>query len=247
MSKVTVVTATTGSKYLAQCIQSVQDQTFEDIQHLIFVDGIDCKQKVLDILNSFSSLKDNIDVIHLPYSVGSNMYNGHRMYGASFYFCKGDYVCFLDDDNWFDVDHVKSMISGITEKNPWAFSLRKIVDSNGKYICNDDCESLGNYPSILDKSDYFVDQNCYMIPKLLGLQLSPLFYRRFREPNQQELDRVIVSTLRNNNIFPFCNNKYSVNYRAGNTQNSVQTEFFINGNMNMLKHFNGKLPWNNGE
>lgn len=238
---VTVVTATTGSKYLKQCIESVQDQTYKNIQHLIFVDGIEHKEKFDNIFETVS-LKNNIDVIYLPYSVGSDRYNGHRMYGSSFYFCKGEFVSFLDDDNWFDSDHIESTVISLDE-NSWGYSLRKIIGSDGTYICNDDCESLGEYPSILNENDYFVDQNCYMIPKKIGLQLSPLFYRKFREPGEVELDRVLIDVLRRNNIKSICNGKYSVNYRAGNTQNSVTAEFFLRGNEAMLNKYAGKLPW----
>lgn len=241
---VTVITATTGSKYLKQCIESVQNQTYDNIQHLIFVDGEEHHDKVKQILETLESTC-NIDVIYLPYSVGSDRYNGHRMYGAGFYFCKGDYVCFLDDDNWFDDDHIESMVYGLDrlDDSSWAYSLRKIVDSEGNFICNDDCESLGDYPSVLSMLDYFVDQNCYMFPKTLGLQLTPFFYRKFREPGEIELDRLLVALMRQNKITSFCNKKYSVNYRAGNTQNSVQSDFFIRGNAEMLQRYNNKLPW----
>jgi hypothetical protein len=166
------------------------------------------------------------------------------MYGAGFYFCKGDYVCFLDDDNWFDDDHIESIVKNL-DYETWGYSRRKIMDSDGKFICNDDCESLGEYPSIINENDYFVDQNCYMFPKMLGLRISPFFYRKFREPNEIELDRLLVLIMRQNKVKVYCNNKYSVNYRAGNTTNSVQADFFIQGNAAMLRRYNNKLPWRN--
>lgn len=243
MSLVTVITATTGSKYLPQCIKSVRDQDYDQIQHLIFADGFEHASKVKEIIDNIPIREGySVDVIYLPYSVGSDRYNGHRMYGAGFYFCKGDFVCFLDDDNWFDSDHISSMVSNL-DVNSWSYSLRKIVDADGNFVCNDDCESLGEYPSILSDQDYFVDQNCYMFPKMLGLQLTPLFYRRFREPNEMELDRLLVQTMRHHKVKSYCNNKYSVNYRAGNTINSVQANFFTQGNAAMLQRYNNKLPW----
>ena len=39
------------------------------------------------------------------------------------------------------------------------------------------------------------------------------------------------------------NNDYTVKYRVGSTGISVQAEFFINGNAEMLKRYAGKLPW----
>ena len=36
---VTVVTPTTGAPYLRQAIESVKNQTYDNIQHLVFIDG----------------------------------------------------------------------------------------------------------------------------------------------------------------------------------------------------------------
>ena len=44
--KVAVVTPTIGTPYLSQCIDSVQDQTYENLTHYIFLDGEEHFQKV---------------------------------------------------------------------------------------------------------------------------------------------------------------------------------------------------------
>ena len=239
---VTIVTPTTGAKYLKDNIESVQKQTHKHVQHLIFVDGKEHLNKVSDIISSIPNLKNNIDIIPLPYSVGKDRYNGHRMYGASPYFCKGDFICFLDEDNWIDENHVESLLIAASGKS-WAFSMRKIVDSEGNFVCNDDCESLGKYPSILDESDYFIDVNCFFLSKELALQTSPIWYRKAREPGVPEVDRFLTAVLRNNNLAFESSGKYTVNYRAGNTDLSVKKEFFVEGNKKMLQKHNGTLPW----
>lgn len=38
-SKVTVITPTTGNKSLKQAVESIQNQDFEDLRHLIVIDG----------------------------------------------------------------------------------------------------------------------------------------------------------------------------------------------------------------
>ena len=37
--KVAVVTPTIGAETLAQCIESVQNQTYQDLTHYVFFDG----------------------------------------------------------------------------------------------------------------------------------------------------------------------------------------------------------------
>jgi glycosyltransferase involved in cell wall biosynthesis len=48
--KVAVVTPTIGSKFLKQCIESVENQTYQDICHYIFIDGSEYNEKVKKIL-----------------------------------------------------------------------------------------------------------------------------------------------------------------------------------------------------
>jgi glycosyltransferase involved in cell wall biosynthesis len=232
---VTVITPTTGTSYLRKTLDSVKEQTHKNVQHLVVVDGNHPKATV--ILQDYP----NVDVIKLPYATGTERYNGHRIYGAASYLAKGDYVCFLDEDNWLEPNHVESLIKVIQSGNQWAFSLRKIIDKDGNYVCNDDCESLGKWQSCLN--DYFVDVGCYFFPKTLAVQLTPIWYRKAREPGVPEVDRMLIHVLRENNLTCDTNYMYTLNYRTGNTERSVQKEFFLHNNEIMKQKYNGKLPW----
>lgn len=241
---VTVVTPTTGTAYLKKAIDSVQNQTYKHIQHLIVIDGNRYLDTVSNIILDTDIFKKQVDIIPLPYATGTDRYNGHRIYGASPFFCKGDFICYLDEDNWFDTDHIESLMDTI-QGNKWSFSLRKIVDTEGNYVCNDDCESLGKYPSVMNEEDYFVDVGCFFLPKDIALQTSPVWYRKAREPGVPEVDRFLTHVLRTNNLMYECSGKYSLNYRAGNTERSVKKEFFLQGNEIMKQRYDGVLPWNN--
>ena len=60
MSKVTIITATTGSNYLTKNILSVQAQTYPDVQHLVVVDGEDHVFKVAEQLEMLNIELENI-------------------------------------------------------------------------------------------------------------------------------------------------------------------------------------------
>jgi glycosyltransferase involved in cell wall biosynthesis len=231
---VTIVTATTCTDYLKQNINSVINQTYDNIQHLIVVDGRHLDKLNYDIAS---------DVIVLPYATGTEQYNGHRIYGAATYLAKGDYIMYLDEDNWLEPNHVESLVNILKDNpNSYACSLRKITDMDGNFICNDDCESLGNWESVIN--DFFVDVNCFFLPKKLALQLTPIWYRRARHPEDQpEVDRALTSVLRYNTIQCLVSGEYTVNYRAGNRADSVQARFFLNGNKIMQEKYNGEFPW----
>ena len=245
--KVSIITPTTGNPYLAECIASVRAQTYKNIEHIVVIDGKERWGKADEILLAAEFPNGvNEHVCVLPYPTGTNRYNGHRVYGAATYFADGDYHLWLDDDNVLEPNHVENLVNLVQEKQlHWAYSFRKIIDKDGNVLCLDDCESLGMWASILHPQDFFVDVNCYMVAKMVAVQMSPVWYRKFREPGQPEIDRVIAHTLmaKENNLKFDCTRDYTVKYRVGNTGLSVQAEFFLNGNKAMLEKYNGALPW----
>lgn len=236
---VTVITPTTASDQLNDAVRSIDRQTYKNIQHLVVVDGFDkYGVKATKLLEGAT----RSTAFALPYNTGYEQYNGHRIYGAMTYIAEGEFLCFLDQDNWYDDTHIESLVETLKQDNSWAYSLRKIVSQSGEYICNDDCESLGKWTSIL--GDKFVDVNCFMIPKIAALHFSPFWYRRARHPNEQpEVDRILSAFMMQNYPKFDTNGLYSVNYRVASREDSVKDSFFMRGNAAMKETMNGEYPW----
>lgn len=236
---VTVITPTTASDQLENVLKSIENQTYKNIQHLVVVDGFDkYGVKATQLLKNAK----RSTAFSLPYNTGYDQYNGHRIYGAMSYIAEGEFLCFLDQDNWFEDYHIESLVEVIKQGNQWAYSLRKIVSQDGNYICNDDCESLGKWESVL--GDKFIDVNCYMIPKMAAIGFSPYWYRRARHPQEQpEVDRILSAFMMQNLKKFDTNGLYSVNYRVASRLDSVQSDFFIKGNEMMSNKMNGECPW----
>jgi glycosyltransferase involved in cell wall biosynthesis len=245
---VTVVTPTTGDPSVLRAIQSVADQSYKPTQHLVVIDNPDAPTEIKAAIRQY-----NVDVIELPYATGKDRFMGHSIIGASAYLGKGEFFCYLDEDNWFDTNHVASLVDVIRSGFTWAFSFRKIVDREGNFICNDDCEGLGKWPTFLGPRDYHIDTNCYFLPRMVAVNSSPIWFRRSRQLSIAEVDggvvglrgvdRSLVGYLRKyspNYETSYC---YSVNYRVENTQLSVRREFFLSGNQKMLEIRQGRLPW----
>lgn len=245
--KVSVITPTTGNPFLADCIASVRNQTYKNVEHLIVVDGQSRWGQTDEILKALEFPNgSNEHICVLPYPTGTDRYNGHRVYGAATYFADGEYHIWLDDDNALEPDHIEKLVTLVQQKNlDWAYSLRKIIDKDNNVVCLDDCESLGMWSSILHPEDYFVDVNCYFVKKQVAVGITPVWYRKFREPGQMEIDRAIAAVLMhpNNKLKYDCTRDYTVKYRVGNTGLSVQAEFFIQGNKKMLEKYSNNLPW----
>ena len=238
---VSIITATTGNPLLADNIDSVSKQTHKNIQHLIFVDGEANWDKADSIVDRAVD-DQRRSIVKLPYPTGNNRWNGHRMYGAGTFLSDGDFLLFLDDDNYLDPTHIEECLKAI-KGHKWACSFRKIVDKERNVICNDDCESLGKWPSVLGEHDYFVDVNCYFLSRQAAVAMVPVWYRKFREPGMVEIDRAMIQVLKKMYSDFGHTKNYTVNYTVGNTEHSVKSDFFIKGNQVMLQRYNGVLPW----
>ena len=237
--KVTIITPTTGSNYLDINLNSVSKQTYDNIEHLVVVDGPNYWDKANNVLNNY----EDKTVMYLQENTGADQYNGHRIYGAMPYLVNSDYVIFLDEDNYIEPTHIESLIK-VAENNDWAFSLRQIVDKDGKYICNDDCENLGKWPTCLSEKELFVDVGAYFLPTKIAVQVSPIWYRRARHPDEQpEVDRLLMQVLLDYGFSYDTNGEYTLNYRVGNRTDSVQADFFLWGNSKMQQKYNGNFPW----
>jgi hypothetical protein len=239
---VTVITAHGGNPLLGHCVESVAAQSYGHIQHLVVADGPHLWAQARSIIDGVGAQR-RVDLIQLPYAIGKDRWNGHRIYAAGTFIADGDYIAFLDDDNAWAPEHIERCLEVCRRGRRWSYALRNIVDREHRFICRDDCESLGQWPSVLHPDDYLVDVNCYFLPRLLAVQIAPLWFNRFREPGQPGVDRIICHALRKLAPDYDCTYRYSVDYLAGNTPSSVKPEFFLRGNEEMLRRHGGRLPW----
>jgi glycosyltransferase involved in cell wall biosynthesis len=230
--KVAVVTPTVGAKQLEQCVQSVQQQTYEDITHYIFIDG----EQYYDEVTKVTFDRPNIKQIYMEENVGKGWY-GHRVYAACGFLVNADVICYLDEDNWLEPNHVEKLVAKIKEGADWAFSLRKIVDKDGEFVCEDNCESLGEWPVYFNKDQYHIDTSSFMVKRDIAVRIGQTWY------GQWGADRQFFSALKQ--YFPKfeCSREYSLNYRLDGNENSVNKEFFDKGNTENEKQYPNGFPW----
>jgi glycosyltransferase involved in cell wall biosynthesis len=233
--KVAVVTPTIGTPYLSQCIDSVQDQTYENLTHYIFLDGEEHFQKVYP--QAINKTKKTIKSIGLQENIGKGWY-GHRVYAACSFLVNADIICYLDEDNWFEKDHVEKLVKTITEKKlDWAFSFRKIYDKQGNYLCEDNCESLGKWPIYFSEDQHHIDTSSFAVKQSVAVNIGHAWY------GQWGADRKFFYNL--SKYFPNydCSLAHTLCYRLDGNPNSVNKEFFDKGNEINFERYNGKLPW----
>ena len=231
----TVIIPTTGSRELELSLNSVLNQSYYTQLYLV-VDGGEYVDKVNNILNRSKLLDHDIKLCVLPQNVGANGFYGHRVYAAFTHLINTDYVLYLDQDCWFEPNHVESLVNTIEQNNiDWSYSLRKIVDSEGNYICNDDCESIGLWAPYAQYNH--IDTNCYCIKTSIATKVASVWHGGWGQ------DRVFFNTLFQHFRNVRCTGEYTVNYRLGGNEGSVKSEFFLLGNKVVEQRYNGVYPW----
>lgn len=239
---VSIITPVTGDPVLQQAVQSVQDQDYDFIEHIIIIDGKEREDSAHKILKNIN-FKKTTHILCLPYPTGKNGYKGHRIYGMSGYLANGDYLIFLDQDNWLEKFHVSSLVDLVCEQElDWAYSLRNLVDEKGEFITRDDCQSLGKWVAF-DNKIHHIDTNCYFLKKKIAVSFSPIWFSKGREGGLMSPDMQLANEVVK--YFPNYDTTgcYTVNYRVGSTEISGQPSYFIEGNTIMEKIYPEGFPW----
>ena len=244
--KISVITPTTGSPLLRQAMRSVLAQDFSDIEYYVFIDGREREAATLALLEELGPRDPRLHTITLPHPTGIDGFNGHRIFGASSYLARHDFIAFLDEDNWWDHNHLSSLMRLITDHNlDWAYALRRIVDIDGTFITHDDCESLGIWKACIGDFRH-VDTSCYLLKRMDALSLSPIWHKQFRGDSTPTPDAIICNKLVDYNTSFGTPGLYSVNYRLGGSERSVRADFFHHGNDAMRKRYPDGFPWSSG-
>jgi glycosyltransferase involved in cell wall biosynthesis len=234
--RVAVVTPTIASEHLVKCIDSVDKQTYEDIVHYIFIDGCQYEPKAREMLVGSPKTR----MIELEENVGKGWY-GHRVYAACSFLVNADVICYLDEDNFLEPNHIETVVKKLQEGNDWVYSLRNIHDKEGKFLCEDNCESLGKWPVYFNPEVHHIDTSCFAVRRDVAVHIGHSWY------GQWGADRQFFGAIKK--YFPkySCTNQYTTNYRLDGNENSVNEEFFIEGNKINSEKYNGLFPWKSGQ
>lgn len=236
---VVVITPTIGSPKLTDAIESVQRQKYANIKHLLVVDGEQYKNNVHAIIHELGGKSP--DVISLPYNTGKTGgdFYGHRIYAGIPHLVNADYIFFLDEDNWYERDHVASLVEVLDRGNDFAYSFRRIFDSSGMYLTYDNCEALGKWPIYFSHEDpqYLIDTSAFAFNRKFLEKTCHLWHSGWGGDR-----RYFYSVLAQNPKWD-TNYKHTLCYRLDGNPGSVSADFFIKGNAEQMKHYNGELPW----
>ncbi len=234
---VTVITSSIGRVQLAKCMDSVQKQT-HPCHHKIFING----RKWWE--DAFKSVPLNCapsqEVIWLESETGEVGVGpgANGVHAAAAWLVGTDLICFLSDDDWYEPNHVESLVKLIEENNlDWAYSLRKLVNLEGDIIAEDNFNSLGHWPCVYDDNSYLVDNSCFMVKTPLARHYGALWM----VPVIQ--DRAFLAGLKQAPVSYGTTGLSTVNYRCGTGTGVTDPAWYKEWNdKSKLRYPNG-FPW----
>ena len=236
MKTAAVVTVTNGKRpgELLNCLMSVASQRGITPTHYILCDGD---------FNTFVELRriyanGCVKVCYWDAKIGGDGWLGQRWYAAAPQLITEDVTFFCNDDDWYEANHVQTIMEKIEEGYDWAYSFRKVCDQEGAFLFNDNCEALGEAsPVWIDSNHHFVDWCMWGMKTECLKQISPVLNNK-----DLHVDRYFYALAKQ--AFPkfAATLQHTFNFRLGGGC-GVQKEFFEQGNAEMLKRHNGVLPW----
>jgi len=234
MKTAAVVTVTNGKRpdQLKKCMESIENQSYP-VEHYILCDGD---------WYSFNKICQST-AAHVCYwdaKIGGDGWLGQRWYAAAPQLITEDVTFFCNDDDWYEDNHVQTIMEKIEQGYDWAYSFRKVCDQEGAFLFNDNCEALGEAsPVWVDSNHHFVDWCMWGMKTECLKQISPVLNNK-----DIAVDRYFYALAKQ--AFPkfSATLQHTFNFRLGGGC-GVQKEFFEMGNAEMLKRHNGTLPWTN--
>lgn len=139
--------------YLKKCIDSILNQTYKYLDVILVDDG--STDKSGEICDEYSQMDDRITVIHK----GNAGVSAARNDGIAL--AKGDYICFVDSDDWLAIDYIEIVSSILEEQKPSVLINNWTkVDINGEChnsFNNEETITLDNHEAVLQliKNDYY--------------------------------------------------------------------------------------------
>ena len=234
MHSAAIVIPTTGAPLVRKSIESALAQTYANTKIFIVIDGPEFAQ-------AFANATQGLDlsaclISTLPANVGRNGFYGHRVYAAYSHLIDADYISFLDQDNWFDPDHIATLVARIEQQGvDWAFALRKVVNEEGDFLTKDESQSVGPWGQTGPHK--LVDTNCYCLRMEVAHRIASHWHGGWGQ------DRVFYAALIQ--AFPrfACTGAYTVNYRTRPETQGAVLALLARENLAMRMRYPEGFPW----
>lgn len=119
------------AQYINRAIQSILDQTYNEVQ-IIVVDDNDPNTEYRKLLEKeMEKYKDNDKVMYLKHEKNKN---GAAARNTGIKYAKGEYITFLDDDDYFLPERLEIMVKELEEHKDFGCAYSSNIITKGKKI-----------------------------------------------------------------------------------------------------------------
>ncbi len=211
MPKVSVIIPVYNvEQYLNKCLDSLVNQTLQDIEFIIVNDGSTDRSK-----NIIFRYKENYSdkILYLEKENGG--LSDARNYGMKY--VKGDYIAFLDSDDYVELDIYEKMYNRAIETNAdmvecdfyWEYPDKKIHDTKANYKSESDMYANARVVAWnkLYKRDVLLNSGIEF-PKGLRYEDVEFFYKILPKLNKIELiNEPLIHYIQRDNSITFVQNE----------------------------------------
>ncbi len=181
MAKVSVIVPVYNvGKYLEKCLESIISQSFKDIEIICVNDG--STDNSLQILTEYANKDTRIKIISKP---NGGLFSARHVGMAA---AIGEYLLFVDSDDWIDKTLIEKTIQKISETNSdmvvfGAYSVKGQSVSRGMYSVNKINPKLKE--RLLSRKDY--ENDLFQFPPTAWCKL---YRRKFVEDNNIKFQEI---------------------------------------------------------
>lgn len=189
-----LIPAYNAAAFLPKCLDSVLNQTYKDLQVVIVDDG--SNDNTLELCQSYAKKDSRVEVFHQE-NQGVAATRNHLLEKV-----KGDYVLFVDADDWIELDMLEYLVSLANEKGAEMVMCDRVINDAKPSEKKPEIKVLSQEVAVRDflLHKYFVGSLCN---KLLSRSLlhNEQFHRGISYGEDavfiwgvlQKVDRVVVS------------------------------------------------------
>lgn len=207
-----LVPAYNAANYLPQCLDSIVLQTYRDLQIVIIDDG--SKDTTWQVMVDYAERDSRIETYHQE-NQGVAETRNHLLDRV-----KGEYVLFVDADDWIEPDMVEYLVALASESDAEFVMCDRVINDARPFSGNSEVKSLSQEEAIKDflRHEYFVGS---LWNKLLSSSLlhNERFHRGisygedalFIWGTLQKVEKVVVS---NRQLYHYRMNNESISHQA---------------------------------
>lgn len=137
-------------KYLDKCVKSIVNQTHKNLEIILVDDG--SFDKCPKICDEWAQRDERVIVLHKENGGLSSARN------AGLDICTGDYICFVDSDDWIDNDMISDMLDSAKAENADVVMCDFYIEQIGK-----ECEAVKTEKGAFDAENILYS---YLIDKI---------------------------------------------------------------------------------